>query len=40
MPEPLNRYSRTITQAESMGGPQAMLYATGLRDADFDKPQV
>ncbi len=40
MLEPLNKYSRTITQAESMGGPQAMLYATGLSDADFDKPQV
>jgi len=38
--EPLNRYSRTLTQQDSMGGAQAMLYATGLSDEDFNKPQV
>lgn len=40
MSQPLNKFSRTITQDISFGGPQAMLYATGLRDEDFDKPQV
>ena len=40
MSQPLNKYSRTVTQAESMGGPQAMLYATGLSDEDLCKPQV
>ena len=40
MSEPLNRYSRTLTQQDSMGGAQAMLYATGLSDEDFNKPQV
>jgi dihydroxy-acid dehydratase len=37
---PLNRYSRRITQPPSQGASQAMLYATGLREEDFDKPQV
>ncbi len=40
MSQPLNKFSRVITQDISFGGPQAMLYATGLRDEDFDKPQV
>ena len=37
---PLNRFSRTITQAKSQGGSQAMLYATGMTEGDMDKPQV
>jgi dihydroxy-acid dehydratase len=40
MPEPLNRISRRITQAKSQGASQAMLYATGLREADMDRAQV
>lgn len=40
MSEPLNRYSRRITQPKSQGASQAMLYATGLQPADMDKPQV
>jgi dihydroxy-acid dehydratase len=43
MPEPLpppNRISRRITQPKSQGASQAMLYATGLREADMDKAQV
>ena len=40
MAPPLNRYSRRITQPRAQGASQAMLYATGMRDADFGKPQV
>ncbi len=36
----LNKFSRRITQPPSQGGSQAMLYATGLTEADMDKPQV
>lgn len=36
----LNKYSRRLTQSRSQVGSQAMLYATGLSDEDFDKPQV
>jgi len=36
----LNRYSAHITQPKSRGASQAMLYATGLSDADLNKPQV
>ncbi|MEM7683079.1 MAG: dihydroxy-acid dehydratase [Planctomycetota bacterium] len=36
----LNRYSARITQPKSQGASQAMLYATGMRDADFQKPQI
>ncbi|MGF1614182.1 MAG: dihydroxy-acid dehydratase [Gammaproteobacteria bacterium] len=35
-----NRYSARITQPRSQGASQAMLYGTGLTDADMDKPQV
>src|SRR3989304_9120338 len=35
-----NKYSSRITQANSQGASQAMLYATGLRDEDLAKPQV
>jgi len=38
--EPLNRISRRITQPRSQGASQAMLYATGLTEADMDKAQV
>ena len=36
----MNRYSARITQPRSQGASQAMLYATGLTEADMDKPQV
>src|SRR5262245_45725587 len=37
---PLNRFSSRITQPKSQGASQAMLYATGMTDADMNKPQV
>ena len=40
MPTSLNRYSSHITQPKSHGGSQAMLFATGLTEADMQKPQV
>src|SRR3972149_5308175 len=40
MTQPLNRHSRRITQPKSQGASQAMLYATGLTEADMDKPQI
>ena len=40
MTEPLNRISRRITQPKKQGASQAMLYATGLTEADMDKAQV
>ncbi len=40
MTEPLNRYSRRLTQVKSQGSSQAMLYATGMTEEDMDKPQV
>jgi len=36
----LNRYSARITQPKSQGASQAMLYGTGLTEADMDKAQV
>ena len=36
----LNKYSSQITQKKSQGASQAMLYATGMKLADMDKPQV
>src|SRR5215210_5091418 len=36
----LNKYSSRITQPKSQGASQAMLYATGLTEADMKKPQV
>ncbi|MCH8487974.1 MAG: dihydroxy-acid dehydratase [Candidatus Cyclonatronum sp.] len=36
----LNRYSSRLTQDSSQAGSQAMLHATGLSRADFDKAQV
>src|SRR6188472_3428547 len=35
-----NKYSSRITQPASQGASQAMLYATGLKEADMQKPQV
>ncbi|HEY8152655.1 MAG TPA: dihydroxy-acid dehydratase [Myxococcota bacterium] len=40
MAEKLNRTSRRITQPKSQGASQAMLYGTGLSEADMDKAQV
>lgn len=40
MPEKLNKFSATITQPTSQGASQAMLYAIGMKDEDFSKPQV
>lgn len=40
MNQPLNPYSRRITQPKSQGASQAMLYATGMQPEDMDKPQI
>ena len=37
---PLNKFSSRITQPRSQGASQAMLYATGLTEADMGKAQV
>ncbi|MEJ2164965.1 MAG: dihydroxy-acid dehydratase [Desulfobacterales bacterium] len=36
----LNKYSSRITQPKSQGASQAMLYGTGLQEADMNKAQV
>lgn len=36
----LNKYSSRITQPESQGASQAMLYGTGMTEEDMDKAQV
>ena len=36
----LNKFSARVTQPKSQGASQAMLYGTGLTDADMGKPQV
>ena len=36
----LNKFSSHITQPKSQGASQAMLYGTGLTEADMSKPQV
>jgi len=36
----LNKYSSKITQPKSQGASQAMLYATGMSEADMNKAQV
>ncbi|MFQ5734915.1 MAG: dihydroxy-acid dehydratase [Planctomycetaceae bacterium] len=36
----LNKFSSRITQPRSQGASQAMLYGTGMTEADMDKPQV
>ncbi len=38
--QPLNRFSRRITQAKSQGASQAMLYGTGLTEEDMQRAQV
>lgn len=35
-----NKMSRRITQPKSQGASQAMLYATGMTEADMSKAQV
>jgi dihydroxy-acid dehydratase len=40
MTQKINRYSAHITQPKSQGASQAMLYGTGLSEADLDKAQV
>ena len=40
VPKGLNKYSSRITQPKSQGASQAMLYGTGLTEADMNKPQV
>src|SRR5262245_42731862 len=40
MKQQRNKYSSKITGPKSQGASQAMLYATGLTDADMEKPQV
>ena len=40
MTDKLNKYSSRITQPKSQGASQAMLYGTGLQEADMDKAQV
>ncbi len=40
MPQALNKYSSRITQPKSQGASQAMLFGTGLTEADMQKPQV
>ena len=40
MPAQLNKYSSQITQPETQGSSQAMLYAAGLTEADMNKAQV
>jgi dihydroxy-acid dehydratase len=40
MAEKLNRTSRRVTQPKAQGASQAMLYATGMSEADMDKAQV
>jgi len=40
VPAGLNKFSKRITQPKSQGASQAMLYGTGLRPDDMDKPQV
>ncbi|HEX3654409.1 MAG TPA: dihydroxy-acid dehydratase [Pirellulales bacterium] len=40
MQRQLNKFSARITQPKSQGASQAMLYGTGLTEADMQKPQV
>ena len=36
----LNKYSSIVTGDPSQGASQAMLYATGFSDEDFDRAQI
>ncbi len=40
MSQKINRYSSRITQPKSQGASQAMLYGTGMQEADMEKAQV
>jgi len=40
MSAPLNKYSSRVTQPRSQGASQAMLYGTGMTEADMQKAQV
>lgn len=40
MSQPINKFSRHVTQPKSQGASQAMLYGTGLTDEDMQKPQI
>ena len=40
MKEKLNKYSKVITQDDSQPAAQAMLYAIGFKDEDFNKPII
>jgi len=40
MAGPLNKFSSRITQPKSQGASQAMLYGTGMTEADMNKAQV
>ena len=40
MSQPLNKFSARITQRKSQGASQAMLYGTGMSEADMNKAQV
>ncbi len=40
MTRPLNKFSARVTQPKSQGASQAMLYGTGLTEADMQKAQV
>lgn len=40
MANKLNKYSSIITQQKSQGASQAMLYGTGMIEADMDKAQI
>lgn len=40
VPPGLNKFSRRITQPKYQGASQAMLFATGLKPEDLEKPQV
>jgi dihydroxy-acid dehydratase len=40
VPGPLNKFSGKITQPETQGSSQAMLYATGMSEDDMQKAQV
>jgi len=36
----LNKFSKKLTQSKTQGASQAMLYATGLKPEDLEKPQI
>lgn len=40
MKDNLNHFSQVLTQDKTQGASQAMLYGTGLKDADMKKAQV